>query len=73
MATKRKLINRKFPHINTFDHEVPTVVNAMHDLTIVIFEHLYITSDTDVDQREKFTERILIAPSLNKYRTILLV
>ena len=38
--TKQKLVKRKFPYINTFDHQVTTVVSTIHYLTSVVFEHL---------------------------------
>ena len=64
---------RKFPCINTFYHEGPTVINAIRYLTVEIFEHLYITSKTDIDKRVNYTERILAGPALNNYREIFLV
>ena len=66
-------MKRKFPRINTFDHEGTTMVSAMHDLTVGIFEHLNIMAKTDVDQRVKYTEHILTGPNLKKYHAILLV
>ena len=45
----------------------------MLDLMLGIFEHLDITSNTDVYKRVKSTERILAGSVLKKYRGILLV
>ena len=58
-ASKKTLIKRKFPYIDTFDQEVPYVIRAMCNLTAVVFKHLYITSDLDIDKRIKYTQRIL--------------
>ena len=33
VESKQNLVKRKFPYIDTFDHEGPTVVSAMWDLT----------------------------------------
>ena len=55
-----------------FDHEGPAVVNAMHDITIGVFEHLDITSPMDVDQRLAYMQRILIGAALKKYKVVLL-
>ena len=49
MATKQNLVKRNFPYINTFDHQGSIVVCAMHDLTVGVFEHIYITPPMDVD------------------------
>ena len=35
------------------------MVNAMHDLSSGVFEHLEITSHMDVDQRVAYTQPIL--------------
>ena len=44
----------EFLCINEFDHEGPTLVNAMCDLTVGLFEHLNITSKTDEDHILKY-------------------
>ena len=54
-----------------FDHEGPAVVNAMHDITIGVFEHPDITSPMDVDQRLAYMQRILIGAALKKYKVVL--
>ena len=59
MATKKNLIKREFPYINTFDHDGPAVIIAMRDLMVVVFEQIEITSKMNVDKRIKYTERIL--------------
>ena len=46
---KQNLVNSKFPYIDTFDHELPTVVSAICDLTVGVFDHIEITSPMDVD------------------------
>ena len=38
-----------------FDPELPTVVNAMCDLVVGIFEHLDIMANYDIDKRVKYT------------------
>ena len=48
MASKQNLMKRKFPYIDTFDHNGPVVIGAMHNLTVGVFEHLKITSPMDV-------------------------
>ena len=47
-ASKQNLVKRKFPYIDTFDHEGPTVVGALYDLTVGVFEHLEIACPMDV-------------------------
>ena len=42
-----------------FDYEGPATINAIHDLTVGVFEHLAITSNLDPDLRVKYIERIL--------------
>ena len=53
-VSNKKLINRNFAYIDTFDREGPAVVNTMHELTRRVFEHLDITSHMDVDQRVSY-------------------
>ena len=36
--SKKNFVKRKFPYINTFDHEGPAVVNTMRDLTSRVCE-----------------------------------
>ena len=43
VASKQNLVKRKFPYIDTFDHEGPAVVSAMRELDVGVFEHLEIT------------------------------
>ena len=50
-AYKQNFVKRKFSYINTFDHEGPAVVSAMHNLTSGVFEHPEITSPIYVYQR----------------------
>ena len=47
-AYKQNLVKTKFPYIDTFDHEGPTVVGALYDLTVGVFEHLEIACPMDV-------------------------
>ena len=49
-----------------FDHEIPSVVRAMRDLTVGVFEHLEITSDIDFDKKVMNMQRILIGTTLKK-------
>ena len=69
-ASKQILFKRQFPCINMFNHEGPVVINAMHDLTVRLFEHLKIISPTDMEKRLAYT-RILRGSALLKYREIL--
>ena len=55
-----------------FNHKVPAVINAMHDIIVGVFEHLKITSSLDLDIRIKYTERILRNSDMKKYRQVLL-
>ena len=48
---KKNLVKRKFPYIDTFNHERPTVVGVMRDRNVVVFEHLYITYPMDSYKR----------------------
>ena len=43
------------------------MVRVILDLMVGIFEHLNITAKNDVDQRVKYTERILPGPATKKY------
>ena len=72
MASKKNLVKRKFPYIDTFDHEGPTVFSATRKLTSGVFEHLVITSPLDVYQRVAFMQLILRGSVLNKYKAVLL-
>ena len=47
------------------------MISVMYDLTVGIFEHLNITDKTNMDQRVKYADRILIETVLNKYHVIL--
>ena len=57
--------------ITMFTHEGPSIVNAMHDLTIGIFEHLNTTTWTDIDIRVTFIECILKGAALKKFTVLL--
>ena len=48
-ASKQNLVKRKFHWIDTFDNEGPSVINAMHDLTVRVFEHLEVPSKLHMD------------------------
>ena len=50
-VSKQDLVNIKFSYIGMFDHDRPTVVSAMCNLTSGVCENLDITSPMDVDQR----------------------
>ena len=65
-ASKKNLVKRKFSYINTFNHEGPAVVSAMHKLNIGVFEHLYITSPMYMDQRVANMQSIMRGDSLKK-------
>ena len=52
----KTLAKRKFPYIDMFDHEGPTLV----------------TSPMELDQRVAYTQRILRGELLQKYKEILL-
>ena len=63
-ASKKNLIKRQFPYIDTFDHEGPVVINVMRNLTVRVFEHLEIILPTDVDKMLAYTQRILRGSAL---------
>ena len=67
----RKIVKNRFPYIDTFNHEGPSVISVMRNLTIRVFEHIEITYVMDVDVSIKHTERILRGTSLKKYQHIL--
>ena len=69
----RKIFRSKFPRINTFNHERPTMVNAMCDLTVRLFDHMDIMVKIVLDIRIDYTEYILTVPEMEKYRTTLMV
>ena len=68
MVSKKKLMKRKFPYINMFDHEGPTIVRSMRNLTVGVFENLDITSPMDMYRRVAYTQSILIKAALKHYR-----
>ena len=59
MAYNKNIVKRKFPLINIFYCEVIDMINAVRDLTVGVFEHLYITSSLDLYIRIKYTELIM--------------
>ena len=56
---KQDFGKREFPYIDTFNHEGPTVVNAMRVLTRGVLEHLDIISPMEVVERVAYSQRIL--------------
>ena len=71
VETKKNIIKRKFPYIDTFNHRRPDVVRMMRDLPIEVFEHLEKISPLDVDKGIKYMQRIIRGMGLNKYKQIL--
>ena len=71
MVSNKYLVKRKFPYIDTFNHEGPKVISVMRNLTTGVFEHLEITSHMDVDQRVAYTKRILRGDTLKNYIDVL--
>ena len=72
-AFKQNLVNRNFPYIDTFDHEGPAVISAMRNLTVVVFEHLDITSHINLDKMLAYTQRTLRGDAHKKYREVLVI
>ena len=70
-ASKQNLVKRKFPYIDTFDNEGPTLFSAVHNLTIGLFEHLEITSPIKVYKRVAYMQRILRGSAFKKYEEVL--
>ena len=66
-VSKQNPVKRKFPNIDTFDHEGPVFISAMHDLTVGVFDHLKITSPMDVEKRLAYTQCILRGAELKTY------
>ena len=54
-----------------FDHEGPTVVRAMHDRTVGVFDNLDITSLMCEDKRVAYLQSILIEYAIKKYKAVL--
>ena len=54
-ASKQNLVKKNFHYIDTFDHVGLTLVIAMNDLTIIVFDNLKITSTIYVYQRIAYT------------------
>ena len=54
-----------------FDHEVPIVISAMHNLTVGLFKRLEISSILDVDKVNKHTKHVIRGESINKHRQVL--
>ena len=48
VVSKQNLVKSKFPFIDMFNHEGPSVFNAMRDQPRRVFDHLDITSPMDV-------------------------
>ena len=48
------------------------VINALHDLTVGVFEHLEIIYTTIVDKRLAYTQRILRGSALKKHQEVLM-
>ena len=71
VASKQNLVKNKFPYIDTFNHEGPVVIKAMHDLTAGFFEHLNITSPMDVKKGIAYMQHILRGAALKKYREVM--
>ena len=71
MASKKNFVKRKFPYIDTFDHEGPAVISATHNLTVGVFEHLDVTSPMDVEKRISYMQQILRGAALKKYLSVL--
>ena len=67
-TSKQNLVKRKFPYIFTFDHEGPTVVIVICNLTVGVIYHLEITSPMDVDKGVSYMQRILKGAALKKYK-----
>ena len=65
-AYKKNLIKRQFTYIDTFDHEGPVVINAMHNLTVGVFENLDIILPVDAEKRIAYTQHILRGAALKK-------
>ena len=55
-----------------FDHEGPTMINAIRNLTVEVYKHLEISSKLDLDLRIKYTERILKVPVLKEFPQFML-
>ena len=70
-TSKQNLVKRKFPYIFTFDHEGPTVVIVICNLTVGVIYHLEITSPMDVDKGVSYMQRILKGAALKKYKQVL--
>ena len=53
--TKQNFIKSKLPYINNFDYEGPSVISAMRDLTVGVFERVEIAYKLDLYLRIKYT------------------
>ena len=47
------------------------MVCTIRDLTVVVFQHIEITSPMDVDKSIKYMQRIFRVTALNKYKQVL--
>ena len=56
-----------------FNFEIPVIVNMMRNIMVVVFEHMEITANIDLDLIIKFTERVLKVQVMNKYIVNMLV
>ena len=70
-VSKQNPIKRKSPYIDMLDHEGPSVVSAMCNLTIGVFEYLEITSPVEVDKGVAYAQRTLKGAVFKNYREVL--
>ena len=70
-STKQNLVKSKFPFINMFNHQLLTVVHAVCNLTVGVFEHLEITSSMDFGQSIGYTHIIIRVSCLDKCKQVL--
>ena len=71
MESNKNLVKRKLPYIGTFNHEGPTVVSAMRNLTVGVFDQIEITSPMEGDKMVAHTEHILRGYALKNYRAVM--
>ena len=70
--TKQNTKKWTFPVIKYFDHQGPKVIRVLREITVIVFEHLEITTWKGIDQRWMFIDQVLKGTDLTKFRNSML-
>ena len=67
MPTNKNTNNLTFPVIKYFEHQGPKIVRVLREMTVVMFENIFIDSWI-IYQRWMLFEKFMKGPSLTKFR-----